>query len=158
MGGKTENPTYEQVSSGATGHTEVVNVKYDPAIVSYQELLDYYWGTLIRSMPAASSAIAASQYRPAIFVYDDAQSKLADASKKPRSTLASSSTTPMIVEIQSGGGVHARARSRIITRPTRCAINSTAPVAGETRASSSCGAGKPGNARPANSADSALAD
>lgn len=82
MGGKTENPTYEQVSSGATGHTEVVNVKFDPAVVTYQQLLDHYWLNVDLLDAGGQFCDRGSQYRPAIFVYDDEQQKLADASKK----------------------------------------------------------------------------
>ena len=46
MGGKTPNPTYEEVSTGTTGHTEVVNVTFDPTIVTYQKLLDHYWANV----------------------------------------------------------------------------------------------------------------
>lgn len=96
MGGKTENPTYEEVSSGATGHTEVVNVKYDPAVVSYQQLLDYYWMHVDPLDAGGQFCDRGSQYRPAIFVYDDEQKKLAEASKQ---NTAAQLMKPIVVEI-----------------------------------------------------------
>ena len=82
MGGKTENPTYKEVSSGTTGHTEVVNVTYDPAVVTYQQLLDHYWVNVDPLDAGGQFCDRGSQYRPAIFVYNDEQRKLAEGSKK----------------------------------------------------------------------------
>ena len=82
MGGKTEKPTYEEVSSGATGHAEAVNVTYDPAVVSYKELLDAYWLNVDPLDGTGQFCDRGSQYRPAIFVYNDEQKKLAEDSKK----------------------------------------------------------------------------
>jgi peptide-methionine (S)-S-oxide reductase len=82
MGGKTENPTYSEVSSGATGHTEVVIIKYDPAVVTYQQLLDHYWVNVDPLDIDGQFCDRGTQYRPEIFVYDDEQRKLAEASKK----------------------------------------------------------------------------
>jgi methionine-S-sulfoxide reductase len=82
MGGKTKNPTYQQVSSGETGHTEVVNVAFDPAVVTYQQLLDHYWVNVDLVDGTGQFCDRGSQYRPAIFVYNDEQRKLADASKQ----------------------------------------------------------------------------
>ena len=98
MGGKTENPTYEEVSSGATGHTEVVNVKYDPTVVSYQQLLDYYWMHVDPLDAGGQFCDRGSQYRPAIFVYDDEQKRLADESKKALDA-SKRFKSPVIVEI-----------------------------------------------------------
>lgn len=82
MGGKTENPTYQEVSSGTTGHTEVVHVFFDPAIVSYKQLLDHYWVNVDPLDAGGQFCDRGSQYRPAIFVYNDEQRKLAEESKK----------------------------------------------------------------------------
>ncbi|MGQ0456842.1 MAG: peptide-methionine (S)-S-oxide reductase MsrA [Hyphomicrobium sp.] len=82
MGGHTESPTYQEVSSGATGHTEVVNVEYDPAVVNYQALLDHYWLNVDLLDAKGQFCDRGSQYRPAIFTHTDEQKKLADASKK----------------------------------------------------------------------------
>lgn len=81
MGGAKKNPTYEEVSTGTTGHAEVVRVTYDPAVVSYQKLLDYYWLNVDPLDAGGQFCDRGSQYRPAIFVYDDDQRKLAEASK-----------------------------------------------------------------------------
>jgi peptide-methionine (S)-S-oxide reductase len=80
-GGKTKNPTYEQVSSGATGHTEAVEVTFDPAKVSYDKLLDTFWINHDPTVTDRQFCDRGSQYRPAIFVYNDEQKRLAEASK-----------------------------------------------------------------------------
>ena len=82
MGGKTEKPTYEQVSSGTTGHAEAVNVTYDPTVVTYKQLLDHYWVNVDLVDGGGQFCDRGSQYRPAIFVYNDEQRKLAEESKK----------------------------------------------------------------------------
>ena len=81
MGGKTKNPTYEQVSSGATGHTEVVQVEYDPSKVSYEKLLDVFWRNIDPTQRDGQFCDHGSQYRTAIFYHNDEQKKLAEASK-----------------------------------------------------------------------------
>ena len=81
IGGKTKNPTYEQVSSGSTGHTEAVQVTYDPSKVSYEKLLDTFWLNHDPTVTDRQFCDGGSQYRPAIFVYNDEQKRLADASK-----------------------------------------------------------------------------
>lgn len=81
MGGKTKNPTYKQVSSGATGHAEVVNITYDPKVVSYKTLLDYYWHHVDFLDADGQFCDRGSQYRPAIFYYSDSEKADAEASK-----------------------------------------------------------------------------
>jgi peptide-methionine (S)-S-oxide reductase len=81
MGGKTKNPTYESVSSGATGHAEVVQVEYDPAKVSYERLLQAFWLNIDPTQPNAQFCDSGSQYRSGVFYHDDAQKKAAEASK-----------------------------------------------------------------------------
>ena len=80
-GGTTPNATYEQVCSGRTGHAEAVQVEFDPARISYDELLDVFWKlhdptTLNRQGPDVGS-----QYRSAIFYHDEAQHAAAEASR-----------------------------------------------------------------------------
>jgi peptide-methionine (S)-S-oxide reductase len=81
MGGKVENPSYEQVSTGRTGHTEVVEVSFDPAKVSYEKLLDVFWVNHDPTVLDRQFCDAGSQYRPEIFAYGDEQKRLAEASK-----------------------------------------------------------------------------
>lgn len=81
MGGKTRNPTYEQVSSGGTGHAEVVQVIYDPKKVSYDKLLEVYWRNVDPTQRDGQFCDHGSQYRTAIFFHDGEQKRAADASK-----------------------------------------------------------------------------
>ncbi|MCC6211076.1 MAG: peptide-methionine (S)-S-oxide reductase MsrA [Burkholderiales bacterium] len=79
--GRTKNPSYEQVSSGATGHTEAVEVKFDPAKVSYEKLLDVFWVNHDATEANGQFCDKGSQYRPGIYWHDEAQRKAAEASK-----------------------------------------------------------------------------
>ncbi len=79
-GGKTSNPTYEQVCSNSTEHAEVVMINYDETVISYEDLLDLFWKkhdptTLNRQGPDIGN-----QYRSAIFYYDEEQKELAQKS------------------------------------------------------------------------------
>ena len=82
IGGSLPNPTYEEVCTDQTGHAEAVEVEYDPAEISYLELLDVFWNnhnptTLNRQGPDVGN-----QYRSAIFYHDDEQKKIAENSKQ----------------------------------------------------------------------------
>ena len=79
--GKTKNPSYEMVSSGATGHTEAVEVKFDPSKVNYEKLLDVFWINHDPTTIDRQFCDGGSQYRPGIFWQDEEQRKLAEASK-----------------------------------------------------------------------------
>jgi peptide-methionine (S)-S-oxide reductase len=81
MGGTRKNPTYEEVSSGATGHTEVVQVVYDPKKVSYERLLEQFWLNHDPTVKDRQFCDIGSQYRPSIFWHDEEQKRLAEASK-----------------------------------------------------------------------------
>jgi len=81
MGGTKKNPTYGEVSSGSTGHTEVVQVVYDPAKVSYEKLLDVYWHNVDPTVTDRQFCDVGSQYRTAIFVHTEDQRKAAEKSK-----------------------------------------------------------------------------
>ena len=81
MGGKVRNPTYEQVSSGTTGHTEVVQVTFDPSKVSYEKLLDVFWLNHDPTVLDRQFCDRGTQYRPEIFTHDAEQKRLAEASK-----------------------------------------------------------------------------
>lgn len=79
--GRTKNPSYEMVSSGSTGHTEVVEVKFDPAKVSYEKLLDAFWLNHDPTVIDRQFCDAGSQYRPGIYWHNEEQKRLAEASK-----------------------------------------------------------------------------
>ncbi|MFY9316495.1 MAG: peptide-methionine (S)-S-oxide reductase MsrA [Burkholderiales bacterium] len=81
LDGRTKNPSYEQVSSGMTGHTEAVEVKFDPAKVSYEKLLDVFWLNHDPTTLDRQFCDSGSQYRPGIYWHDEAQHKAAEASK-----------------------------------------------------------------------------
>lgn len=81
MGGKTRNPTYEQVTTGRTGHAEIVQVEYDPSKVSYAKLLEVFWRNVDPTQKDGQFCDHGSSYRTAIFFHDDEQKKLAEASK-----------------------------------------------------------------------------
>lgn len=81
MGGKTENPTYKSVSSGRTGHIEILQVTFDPKQVSYKKLLDYYWLTTDILDGGGQFCDRGNQYRPAIFAHTPEQRALAEKEK-----------------------------------------------------------------------------
>lgn len=81
MGGKTENPTYKNVCYDDTGHAEVVQVEFDPAIVSYDALLEVFWRCHNPTQLNRQGPDVGDQYRSAIFTYSDAQAAAARASK-----------------------------------------------------------------------------
>lgn len=80
-GGQLANPTYEQVSRGGTGHAEAVRVLYDPAKVSYAQLLEYFWRHIDPTVKDRQFCDVGSQYRSAIFYRDEAQKKAAEESR-----------------------------------------------------------------------------
>ncbi len=80
-GGTKKNPSYEQVSAGTTGHTESVQVVYDPAKVSYEKLLEVFWHNIDPVAKNRQFCDVGTQYRSAIFVHDANQKRLAEASK-----------------------------------------------------------------------------
>jgi len=80
-GGTVKGPSYEQVSSGRTGHTEAVEVTFDPAKVSYEQLLDVFWVNHDPTVKDRQFCDSGSQYRPEIFYHSEEQKKLAEASK-----------------------------------------------------------------------------
>lgn len=82
MGGNTKNPTYEEVSTGATGYAEVVRIEYDPAQVSYDKLLDVFWGIHDPTTPDRQGVDVGSQYRSVVFYYTPEQQKAILLSKE----------------------------------------------------------------------------
>jgi peptide-methionine (S)-S-oxide reductase len=96
-GGRKVNPTYEEVSAGTTGHTEAVEVVYDPRKVTYQRLLEVFWRNIDPTTPDRQFCDVGSQYRAAIFYHDEAQRRLAEESKQ---AVAQRLRRPVVTEIQ----------------------------------------------------------
>ena len=95
-GGRTVDPTYEQVCSDATGHAEAVEVWFDPTLVSYDDLLSVFWSIHDPTTPNRQGWDFGSQYRSAIFFHDAEQEKLATAS---RDALQGGRARPIVTEI-----------------------------------------------------------
>lgn len=81
-GGQKENPTYEEVSSGTTGHYESIQVTYDPLKITYEQLLDYFWNNIDPTDETGQYPDRGLQYRTAIFYHNETQKMLAERSKK----------------------------------------------------------------------------
>jgi peptide methionine sulfoxide reductase msrA/msrB len=81
-GGTKENPTYQEVSSGTTGHVEAVQVYYDPAKVTYGQLLDYFWRHVDPTDPGGQFVDRGAQYRSVIFYHNEEQKRLGERSKE----------------------------------------------------------------------------
>jgi peptide methionine sulfoxide reductase msrA/msrB len=101
-GGHKENPTYEEVSSGTTGHVEAVQVKFDPSRVTYSQILDVFWKQIDPTDSAGQFVDRGSQYRSVIFYHNDEQKSLAEKSKR---ALESSGrfSKPVVTEILKAG-------------------------------------------------------
>ena len=80
-GGQIENPTYEQVSSGNTGHLEAVQITYDPSKIDYGKLVEVFWTQIDPTDEGGQFVDRGSQYKTAIFYHDDEQKKIAEESK-----------------------------------------------------------------------------
>jgi peptide-methionine (S)-S-oxide reductase len=97
-GGHKQNPTYEEVSTGTTGHTEAVQVKYDPTRITYERLLEVFWRNIDPVTANAQFCDHGSQYRSGIFYHDAAQRRLAEESKRALET-SGRFKTPIVTEI-----------------------------------------------------------
>lgn len=100
IGGAVANPTYEQVSSGGTGHAEAVKVVYDPAMVTYDKLLYVFWRNVDPLTKEGQFCDYGPQYRSAVFYLDDEQKRLAEASK---AALQPRFNRPIVTEIVKAG-------------------------------------------------------
>lgn len=81
-GGAIANPTYEQVCSGRTGHAEVVQVNFDPEVISYEDILYIFWRTHDPTTLNRQGADVGTQYRSVIFYHDEVQKEIAERSKQ----------------------------------------------------------------------------
>ncbi|HET6421997.1 MAG TPA: peptide-methionine (S)-S-oxide reductase MsrA [Geobacteraceae bacterium] len=81
-GGNLPHPTYEQVCRGTTGHAEAVRITFDPAVISYSEILDVFWRTHDPTTRNRQGHDSGTQYRSVIFYHDDDQKACAERSKK----------------------------------------------------------------------------
>jgi peptide methionine sulfoxide reductase msrA/msrB len=97
-GGAVESPSYEQICTGATGHAEVVQVSYDPDVISYQDLLEVFWKTHDPTTPNQQGADCGSQYRSVIFFRDEAERQLAEHDKDELNR-AGLFSAPIVTEI-----------------------------------------------------------
>ena len=84
--GNVDNPSYRQVTGGQTGHAEAVEVIFDPAQVTYEQLLDVFWRNVDPTVVDRQFCDVGNQYRTAIFVHDAEQMRLAEASKEALQT------------------------------------------------------------------------
>ncbi len=96
MGGTTKNPTYQSISSGRTGHAEVVKIEYDPKKISYEQLTRIFWRTIDPLTKDAQFCDSGSQYRSAIFFHSDAQKS---AAEKTRQEITGRFKVPVVTEI-----------------------------------------------------------
>ena len=85
-GGKTKNPTYEEICSGLTGHAEVAQIEFNPKIISYDSLLDLFWKFHDPTTLNRQGADVGTQYRSAIFYHNEKQKRIAEKSKASADT------------------------------------------------------------------------
>ena len=100
IGGRLKNPTYEQVSRGGTGHTEAVEIVYDPVKVTYAQLLDHFWKNVDPLHAHRQFCDVGDQYRPAIFTHGDEQRRAAEASK---AKVQERFGEPVVVQVEAAG-------------------------------------------------------
>ncbi len=101
-GGTTTNPTYREVCTGRTGHAEAVRIEFDPARVSYEELLEVFWRAHDPTQLNRQGNDVGTQYRSAIFVHDERQRAAAEASKAALQT-SGRSDRPVVTTIEPAG-------------------------------------------------------
>ena len=106
IGGKVANPSYEQVSAKSTGHAEAVEVVYDPKVVSYEQLVEYFWHTIDPTTKDRQFCDAGSPYRTGIFVQDAKQLAAAQASKAALDK-SKPFKEPVVTEISMAGPFYA---------------------------------------------------
>lgn len=99
MGGHVKNPTYKQVTRGGTGHTEVLQVTYDPSKVGYEKLLEVFWVNVDPYDKGGQFCDRGNHYRPEIFVHTPEQRKLAEASKAKLAASGKLKEGPIVVPV-----------------------------------------------------------
>lgn len=97
-GGNRPNPTYEQVSSGATGHAEVTQITYDPSVITFEELLEVFWKTHDPTTLNRQGGDVGTQYRSVIFYHNEDQKQLAE-SYKAKLDASGAWDNPIVTEI-----------------------------------------------------------
>lgn len=105
-GGGVVDPSYDQVSTGATGHTEAVRVRYDPSAVDYETLLDTFWHNVDPTDAGGQFCDRGNQYRSGIFVHDERQRELAESSKKALQE-DPDAPSPIVTPIEDAGPFYA---------------------------------------------------
>ena len=98
-GGSQQDPSYEQVSSGRTGHAESVQITYDPRRITYAELLDLFWHNIDPTQSNGQFCDHGTQYRSAIFYADGTEKRLAEASKKKLESSPQRFKSPIVTQI-----------------------------------------------------------
>lgn len=104
-GGKIDNPSYEQVSSGQSGHTEAVELVYDPSQVTYARLLDTFWKNIDPTQKDGQFQDRGTQYRTAVFYHDEEQKREAEA-YKVKLEASGKYTDPIVTEIVPASGFY----------------------------------------------------
>jgi peptide-methionine (S)-S-oxide reductase len=104
-GGHQENPSYKQVSAGVTGHTEAIQIAFDPAKISYEELLAVFWKNIDPTTADRQFCDTGSQYRSGIFYHNDQQKKAAEQSLR---TLQQTKpfAEPIVTEVSPAGAFY----------------------------------------------------
>lgn len=104
-GGHVENPSYEKVCNGTTGHAEAIELEFDPSVVSYQSLLDTFFEHHDPTTPNRSGPDVGTQYRSAIFYHNDSQKRLAEETVA-RLTRTQRYLRPIVTEITPAGAFY----------------------------------------------------
>jgi peptide-methionine (S)-S-oxide reductase len=105
-GGRDPDPTYKEVSAGGTGHTEAVQVRYDPDEVTYERLLEVYWRNVDPLDADGQFCDRGDQYRPAIFANDEEQRRQAEESRAALERSGRFGPRPIVVQVQPAGPFH----------------------------------------------------
>lgn len=137
-GGHTEDPTYKDVCTDRTGHAEIVQLEYDPARVSYEELLDVFWECHDPTQRNRQGLDVGTQYRSVIFYHDDTQKAAALVSKQRREE-SGRYRKPIVTEITAAGPFYRAEEDhqRYLEKRglTRCTLELRDPATNERRKS-----------------------